>query len=200
MLWPEGRSDQERAELNQNWLVTGLNKNESNPNSPNTRRSDQRSSGHDVTEDLMRSGLFTEVLQVRNSDNQRHLLSDNSAESQVRLLQNADASRGLMTSQVRTQNISTGQIVLPNSESSHSTKNFEFAKQSPVTVRNANEVLMNKKQTSPIQRSSLVSGIKPTIQKTRRKKYKRYKGVNLEVDPKQYTLKTLWELKDSDRK
>ena len=98
----------------------------------------------------MRSGLFTEVIQVRNSDNQRHLLSDNFAETQVRLVQNDDVSRGLMTSQVKTHNISTGQIDLPNSESGQSIKNFEFAKQSPVTVRNANEVLMKKKQTSPI--------------------------------------------------
>ena len=88
---------------------------------------------------------------------------------------------------------------LPSSDEGQDLKNFEFKQQSPVVLRNVNEVLMQSQKTRSTQRSNQSSGIRTSsIKKKERKKYKRYKGMNLEVDQNQYTLKSLWEVKDSN--
>ena len=195
-MWPEGRSDQTGAEFDQNWLVTGLKENESNPSSPNEiTGSDRRSNMKDIPEDLLKSGLFTEVLQVKSSDSQRHLLSENNAGTQVESARSNYESADSMTSRIDSIN----KTDLPSSDEGRDLKNFEFKQQSPVVLRNVNEVLMQSQKTRSTQRSSQSSGIRTSsIKKKERKKYKRYKGMNLEVDQNQYTLKSLWEVKDSN--
>ena len=88
---------------------------------------------------------------------------------------------------------------LPHSASSKSLKNFAFERKSPVTV---NEFLMRNRRikaekTSSIPRLMSSSGKKTSeVHKPKKRVVKRYRGLNLELDPKQYTLRDIWEMKD----
>ena len=115
---------------------------------------------NDVPEDLLKSGLFTEILQVKHSDSQRHLLLEYNAGTQVESAKSSSESADSMTSQIRTD--SSSKIDLPSSDASRNVKNFEFKQRSPVTLKNVNEVLMQGRKTRPTQRSNQISGIKTT--------------------------------------